>query len=106
MRRSSQVVITKGIIAVVILSALAGVAGSQLAPGASFLTVLMYSAAGLAAFVAVLLVVTVAGLTFRQLVLRKGGTDPQWFWFSSEPRGLQELREQVAAQAREAKHGT
>lgn len=33
-----------------------------------------------------------AGAMVNQAVLQKGGTDTQWFWFSSEPKGLQELR--------------
>lgn len=30
-----------------------------------------------------------------QFILRNAGTDPQWFWFSGEPRGLVALREQA-----------
>ena len=41
---------------------------------------------------------TIPVLTFYQFILRNGGTDPQWFWFSSEPRGLVALREQSKQQ--------
>lgn len=30
--------------------------------------------------------------TINQAVLRKGGTDTQWFWFGGEPKGLESLR--------------
>ncbi|MEY2690418.1 MAG: hypothetical protein RL375_4618, partial [Pseudomonadota bacterium] len=30
--------------------------------------------------------------TVMQWVLRHGGTDTQWFWFPSDPRGLDRLR--------------
>lgn len=33
-----------------------------------------------------------AAAMVNQAVLHKGGTDTQWFWFSSEPKGLRELR--------------
>ena len=51
---------------------------------------------------AVLVAITVASLALAQFVLRKGGTDPQWFWFSGEPPGLQNLREQQREKQRES----
>ena len=54
----------------------------------------------------VLLIVGLPGivlsLTTMQWALREGGTDSQWFWFSSEPPGLMELREDAR---RESKSG-
>jgi len=34
-------------------------------------------------------------LNVYQWVLRKGGTDTAWFWFSSEPKGLIAMREKL-----------
>lgn len=90
--------INKILIAFLLLSALAGVAGSQLAPKVPLLTVILYSALGVLAIGALLLAATVVYATVAQWVLRKGGTDPQWFWFSAEPPGLQKLRAEAQAQ--------
>ena len=95
--------IAKVLFAAILLVALAGVAGTQLAPGIPLPTVLLYSAVGAAALFAILVVATVASLTFRQFILRKGGADTQWFWFSGEPKGLEQLRDQRASQANEAR---
>ena len=91
--------VIKILVAILLLSALAGVAGSQLAPKAPLLTVLLYSALGVLGIGALVLVATVVTLTVYQWVLREGGTDPQWFWFSGEPPGLQKLRAEAKAQA-------
>ena len=34
-------------------------------------------------------------LNIQQWVLRKGGTDVAWFWFSSEPKGLAALQKKL-----------
>lgn len=88
---SKQVVI-KVLIAAVLLSCLAGVAGSQLAPSMPLYSVLLYSAAGAVVLFVVLVIATVATATLAQFILRKGGTDVQWFWFQAEPQGLVQLR--------------
>lgn len=95
---STQVAL-KTLLATVLLAALAGVAGSQLAPKVPLQWVLIYSALGAAALLLVLALATVVTLTVMQFILRKGGTDTQWLWFSAEPPGLVHLR----AQARQAK---
>lgn len=95
----STQVATKALLATVLLAALAGGAGSQLAPSVPLHLVLLYSALGAAALLVALIVATVVTLTLVQFILRKGGTDPQWFWFSAEPPGLVSLR----VQARESK---
>ena len=92
----------KALLATVLLAALAGVAGSQLAPKVPLQWVLIYSALGAAAILLVLALAAVVTLTVMQFILRKGGTDTQWLWFSTEPRGLVHLR----AQAREAQAKT
>ena len=89
--------INKILLAGLFLTALAGVAGSHLAPKLPLLTVLFYSALGVLAAGALLLVVAVLSLTISQWVLRNGGTDAQWFWFSGEPPGLQQLRAEARA---------
>ena len=91
----SKQVAAKALLAAVLLSLLAGVAGSQLAPKIPLHLVLLYSAAGAVALFALLIFATVATLTLVQFILRKGGTDPQWFWFPAEPPGLAHLREQA-----------
>ena len=98
----SKQVAAKVLLAAMLLSLLAGVAGSQLAPKLPLHLVLLYSALGVAALFALLALAIVARLTFVQFIMRKGGTDPQWLWFQAEPPGLVELRRQ----ARESKEGT
>ncbi|OGB29134.1 MAG: hypothetical protein A3F78_15225 [Burkholderiales bacterium RIFCSPLOWO2_12_FULL_61_40] len=86
----------KTLLATVLLVALAGVAGAQLAPEVPLQWVLIYSALGAAALLLVLAIATVVTLTVMQFILRKGGTDTQWLWFSAEPRGLVHLRAQAS----------
>lgn len=53
---------------------------------------------GLAACVGVVLVIVsmaAIGQGFNQFMLRNGATDPQWFYFNSEPKGLAAMREQM-----------
>lgn len=88
----------KALFAVVMLTALAGVAGSQIAPHVPLQTVLLYCAVGVAVFFVALVVVAILSLTFNQFILRHGGTDADWFWFKGEPPGLQKLREQLKEQ--------
>ena len=91
--------IGKVLLAIVLLSTLAGVAGSQIVPKMPLSGVLFYSALlALGLVVALILAVVVFG-TFNQFVMRHGGTDPQWFWYRSEPPGLVQLREQAKALA-------
>jgi len=95
--------IVKALVAAAVLATLAGVAGRQLAPGVPVQTILLYSALGAAALLAILVVAVAVTLTFRQFILRKGGTDTQWFWFSGEPKGLQQLRAQGTPEEQEPK---
>lgn len=87
--------INKVLTAVLLLSLLAGVAGTQLAPRLPWPMVLFYSALGALALLLVLMVGAVVLLTLHQFVLRQGGTDMQWFWFRSEPPGLAQMRAQA-----------
>ncbi len=85
--------------AVLLLAGFAAFVGARLFPALSPLTVVVDAGLGVFALVAGLVVVAVVSLTFRQFILRRGGTDPQWFWFPREPDGLVRLREE----ARDAK---
>jgi hypothetical protein len=73
----------KVVLATILLAALAGVAGSQIAPQVPFIQVLLYSALGAAILLGILVIATIAKLALGQFILRKGGTDVQWFWFIS-----------------------
>ena len=97
--------INKVLIAITLLAALAVVAGSHLAPRLPLPMVLLYSAIGVLALGSVLIVAMLVSLTVSQWVLRHGGTDTQWFWFSDEPPGLQKLRAQASAQAKSKPDG-
>lgn len=81
--------------ATVLLALVSGVAGPHLAPKARLSQVLLYSALGAVALLVLLMAVAVLRLTLSQFVLRKGGTDAQWFWFRAEPPGLVDLRKQA-----------
>jgi hypothetical protein len=88
----------KALLAIVMLAALAGVAGSQLAPDVPFATILLNCAMWAAGMFVALVVVTVLSLNFNQFILRHGGTDVDWLWFNSEPLGLERQREQLKEQ--------
>ncbi len=96
---STSVFVAKIALAASLLMALAGVAGSQLAPKMPLSEVLLYSGALVLCLFALLVVAAVISLTVYQAVLRMGGTDPQWFWFRSEPPGLLGLRAQAKDRA-------
>ena len=87
----------KALFAIVMLAALAGVAGSQIAPHVPLQTVLLYCAIGAAILFAALVFAAIVTLTFNQFILRHGGTDPTWFWFKAEPPGLEKQRAQLKA---------
>lgn len=93
-RKQVFVTIAKLVLAALLLAGIAGFLGKQMAPGAPLILV-WTMAIGL---IVLLLVAALVSLTIRQFILRQGGTDPQWFWFSSEPEGLVKLRSEVAAQ--------
>lgn len=97
--------INKTLFAILLLAALAVVAGSQLAPKIPLPVVLLYSVMGAVGISALLLVAVLAFATVSQWVLRHGGTDAQWFWFPGEPPGLKQLRAQAQAQSQAHKDG-
>jgi hypothetical protein len=66
----------------------AALVAMQLMPGKPLMAAWLQLGGGALALVLVLSVLTLLSLTVRQFILRKGGTDTQWFWFSAEPPGL------------------
>ena len=71
------------------------VAAQDLVPDMSYAKLFAYIVFGLAALAVNLVGLSVIYLNVYQWVLRKGGTDTAWFWFSSEPKGLMALREKL-----------
>lgn len=91
---TSYVTIVKTLAATGALAALAAIAGQALAPQLPLVLVLAYAAVGSIVLLAMLTVLAILMLTMYQFILRMGGTDTQWLWFSNEPRGLVHLRAQ------------
>jgi hypothetical protein len=100
----SKPVAAKAFIATLLLSALAGLAGSHIAPQVALHTVLLYCAIGAATVFTALVITTIAVLTVMQFILRKGGTDTQWLWFSADPPSLVELRQRTTQDAAPTAH--
>lgn len=94
----------KLLVTALLLATLAGVAGADLAPQLPLRTLLLYAFVGAMLLLGAALVGLIVALTFRQFILRHGGTDPQWFWFRSEPPGLVQLRKEWAAQQQGVRH--
>ena len=86
-------VVTKVLIAAVLVAVVVGVAGRNLAPSMPLTTLFFWCMVVLAAFILVSVLWAFMNLALGQWTLRHGGTDAQWFWFSAEPPGLKALRE-------------
>ena len=71
------------------------VAAQDLAPNMSYAKLFAYIFIGLAALAVNLVGLSVIYLNISQWVLRKGGTDTAWFWFTGEPNGLMAVRERL-----------
>jgi predicted membrane channel-forming protein YqfA (hemolysin III family) len=93
--KSNQQLAFKLLLATVLLGLLAVEASSKLVPTVSVYSILLYCALGAAALFVLLAIAAAVMMAFNQFILRKGGTDAQWFWFSAEPSGLAQLREQA-----------
>ena len=93
--KSSQQIVVKLLLATVFLAALAVLAGSKLAPTVPVHSLLLYCALGVTALFVLLALAAAVMMAFNQFILRNGGTDAQWFWFSAEPPDLVQLREQA-----------
>jgi hypothetical protein len=85
----------KILLSIIMLSTIAGVAGSQLAPDVPLKTILLNCAIGAGVLFVIFISAVVVMLTFSQFILRKGGTDTSWFWFKSEPPGLERQRAEL-----------
>lgn len=88
-------IVGKLLVSAIAIVALVSMPARIFMPSASLVEVLLYCALGVVCFMMVLAVVTVCSLQISQVILRLGGTDTQWFWFSSEPNGLVALRRKM-----------
>lgn len=70
-------------------------AAQDVVPNISYTKLFGYIFLGLAVFVVNLVGLSVIYLNVHQWVLRKGGTDVAWFWFSSESKGMIAMREKL-----------
>ena len=84
----------KVLLAAVLIGAVLVVAARSLVPSMPFATLLFWCAVVAGAFLLVSILWAFLTLQLGQWALRRGGTDVQWFWFKSEPKGLVALREQ------------
>lgn len=78
-----------------VISVAMGFMAKLLWPGLNLWTVALYVLVGwgiLAGLLLVLVVNTAISSWINQWILRKGGTDTQWLWFSADPPGLQKDR--------------
>ena len=87
--------LAKLMLALALLIGIVVVAAQDLAPNMSLAKLFAYIFFGLAALAVNLVGLSVIYLNVYQWVLRKGGTDTAWFWFSSEPKGLIVIREKL-----------
>ena len=82
----------KLLICAVLLIALVAFAAHNMAPQMSYALIFAYALLGFSLVGIALVGLSLIYLTIYQWVLRKGGSDPAWFWFNSEPKGLVALR--------------
>ena len=81
--------------AAVLIVCLVGLAAQDLAPQMSYAKLAAYVLLGAVVLAGNLVGLSVIYLNIYQWVLRQGGTDTAWFWFSSEPKGLESLRDKL-----------
>lgn len=93
-RNEKLVLLGKLLIAAIAIVGLVAMAARQLVPSVTFGQLLLYCAGGVVGVMALIILGVICSLQFSQFILRAGGTDAQWFWFSSEPKGLVAQREQ------------
>ncbi len=84
----------KLLVAAMAIVALVALPAKQLVHSVTLWQVLVYCAVGVVGIMALIIMGAICSLQYSQFILRAGGTDAQWFWFSSEPKGLTALREQ------------
>ena len=84
----------KLVLVFVVMGMVLGLAGRRVAPSVPLAKWLLWCGLALLAFLVVSVLWILFNLQLGQAALRRGGTDPQWFWFNSEPPGLAALRKQ------------
>ena len=84
--------LVKGAVAAAAIVTLVAIPLRELAPAVTLPELVLLMACAFAGLV----VLTVCSLQLAQFILRKGGTDPQWFWFNAEPPGLEQQRRALA----------
>jgi hypothetical protein len=80
----------KLLLAALSVTAVCAMAGRSMMPSVPLVTFLFWCAAFLVAIV----VLSFIGLQLGQWALERGGKDPMWFWFDSDPPGLRATGEQ------------
>lgn len=93
-RNAKIVFLSKLLVAAMGIVALVTLPARELAPSFTLGQLLVYCAVGVVGVMALIVLGAIFSLRFSQFILRAGGTDAQWFWFPSEPKGLVVLREQ------------
>lgn len=84
--------LAKLMLAAAAIVTLIAIPARQMMPGLALTELVLYCTAGLAGILMLIVLFAVCRLQLAQYILRKGGTDVQWLWFSGEPRGLAALR--------------
>ena len=90
-------IVVKLLVAAVLITALVTVAAHEIFPVISVPELLLFCLGGMCFVFALMVGGSICSLQFSQLILRIGGTDTQWFWFATEPRGLVQQREALAS---------
>ena len=93
----------KVLLAAVLIGTVLVIAARSLAPSMPVGTLLFWCVLVAGAFILAAVLLAFLNFQLGQWVLRKGGTDPQWFWFKSEPPGLVALRERQRSMDQQAK---
>lgn len=86
----------KLVVAVVLITVLVALPAHEIYPSISVPQLLVFCLGGMIFIFALMVGGSICSLQFSQFILRIGGTDTQWFWFASEPRGLVQQREELA----------
>ena len=93
--RNTFIFMAKLLTAAALLVGLIVFAAKDLVPDMPYAQLFAYILLGAAVLAVNLVGLTVIYLNIQQWVLRKGGTDVAWFWFSSEPKGLAAMRQKL-----------
>lgn len=94
-RQPLAATLLRSALAVALLASIVVFVAAQVLPGAGSLAVLGYTV------LAALAIATLVALRLAigQWILRRGGTDTQWFWLRNEPRGLDAMRRDESARS-------